>query len=167
MEGWNKFFSDEKELNRAMVEQLEGVIATLPWIATIDAFQHWIYTHPEHSNEERKSAWLTIAKRFDTGVTDMSGYEHFMEYSWQKQLHLYEVPFYYIEYGIAQLGAIGMWMQYQQDPAGAVEKYIKGLSLGSTRTLPELYAAAGLKFDLSPAHIKTLMEFVAEEMDRL
>lgn len=167
MEGWNKFFSDEKELNRAMVEQLEGVIATLPWIATIDAFQHWIYTHPEHSNEERKSAWLTIAKRFDTGVTDMSGYEHFMEYSWQKQLHLYEVPFYYIEYGFAQLGAIAIWRNVLNNKKDGLDGYKHMLELGYTRTIPELYEAGKVKFDFSKSYVGELFGFVWDQLQEL
>jgi oligoendopeptidase F len=80
---------------------------------------------------------------------------------------LFEVPFYYIEYGIAQLGAIGLWMQFKQDKQKALQNYINALSLGGTRTLPQLYEAAGLKFDLSPAHIKTLMDFVNKEMEKL
>ena len=167
MEGWNKFFSDEKELNRAMIEQLEGVIATLPWIATIDAFQHWIYTHPEHSTEERKSAWLTIAKRFDTGVTDMSGYEHFMAYSWQKQLHLYEVPFYYIEYGFAQLGAIAIWRNVLKDKKEGLDAYKHMLSLGYTRTIPELYEAGKVKFDFSTNYVGELFGFVWDQLQIL
>lgn len=167
MEGWNKFFSDEKELNRAMIEQLEGVIATLPWIATIDAFQHWIYTHPEHSTEERKSAWLTIAKRFDTGVADMSGYEHFMAYSWQKQLHLYEVPFYYIEYGFAQLGAIAIWRNVLKDKKEGLDAYKHMLSLGYTRTIPELYEAGKVKFDFSTNYVGELFGFVWDQLQIL
>lgn len=167
MPHWQVFFDNKEELKRAREHQLERVITLFPWIAMIDKFQHWVYEHPGHTSEERTNCWNQALQDFSSPVIDFSGLEQYRSVSWQRQLHLYEVPFYYIEYGIAQLGAIGMWMQYQQDPAGAVEKYIKGLSLGSTRTLPELYAAAGLKFDLSPTHIKTLMEFVAEEMDRL
>jgi len=100
-------------------------------------------------------------------VVDYSGLENYVENGWQKQLHLYEVPFYYIEYGIAQLGAIGLWMQYKKDPEKALDNYVKALSLGGTKTLPELYQAAGLKFDFSPENIKTLMEFVNEEMEKL
>jgi oligoendopeptidase F len=98
---------------------------------------------------------------------DITGLEEYRKTGWQRQLHLFEVPFYYIEYGIAQLGAIGLWMQYQQNPEQAINNYINALSLGGTKTLPELYAAAGLKFDLSPNHIKTLMEFVKDEMEKL
>jgi oligoendopeptidase F len=100
-------------------------------------------------------------------VLDVSGLEGYRQYSWQRQLHLFEVPFYYIEYGIAQLGAIGLWMQYKQNPQQALSNYMNALSLGGTRTLPELYEVAGLQFDFSAGHIKTLMEFVKEEMDKL
>ncbi|MBP9739601.1 MAG: M3 family oligoendopeptidase, partial [Chitinophagaceae bacterium] len=104
---------------------------------------------------------------FSTNAIDFTGLETYRAIGWQRQSHLFEVPFYYIEYGIAQLGAIGLWMQYKQNPQQAIENYIKALSLGGTKTLPELYAAAGLKFDLSPAHIKTLMDFVNEQMETL
>jgi len=110
---------------------------------------------------------LRILNEFTADAIDFSGLEEYRKISWQRQLHLFEVPFYYIEYGIAQLGAIGMWMQYKKDPKQALENYTKALSLGGTKTLPELYATAGLKFDFSPGHIKTLMEFVKEEMEKL
>ncbi|MFT4153818.1 M3 family oligoendopeptidase [Parafilimonas sp.] len=167
MDKWNVFFDDAAELKRAKEHQLERVITIFPWIATIDKFQHWIYEHPQHTIEERTEAWMKILEEFSTNAVDFSGLEAYRKISWQRQLHLFEVPFYYIEYGIAQLGAIGLWMQYKKNPAQALNNYIKALSLGGTKTLPELYEAAGLKFDLSPAHIKTLMEFVKEEMDKL
>ena len=110
---------------------------------------------------------MEILQEFSTNSIDYSGLDEFRKIGWQRQLHLFEVPFYYIEYGIAQLGAIGLWMQYQQSPKQALQNYMKALSLGGTKPLPELYAAAGLKFDLSPDHIKTLMEFTAREMDKL
>jgi oligoendopeptidase F len=143
------------------------VLTILPWIARIDAFQHWIYEHPNHTSEERGAYWLQLANEYSTGLIDYSGLEQFRPYEWQRQLHLFEVPFYYIEYGIAQLGAIGLWMQFKQNPQQALEHYMEALKLGGTKTLPELYAAAGLKFDFSPDHIKVLMEFVRDEMDRL
>jgi oligoendopeptidase F len=167
MEHWQIFFPDAEELRRAKFKQLERVLTILPWIARIDAFQHWLYEHPQHTAEERGSYWMQLADRFSTGMIDYSGLEQFRPYEWQRQLHLFEVPFYYIEYGIAQLGAIGLWMQFKQDPQQALNNYIKALSLGGTRPLPELYAAAGLKFDFSPDHIKTLMDFVKREMDAL
>jgi len=167
MDHWEPFFDNAEELKRAKLHQLERAITIFPWIATIDKFQHWVYLHPQHSAEERGDAWMRILQEFSTGVLDTSGLESFRRYSWQRQLHLFEVPFYYIEYGIAQLGAIGLWMQYKQQPEQALQNYMNALSLGGTKTLPELYAAAGLKFDFSPAHIKTLMEFVKAEMDKL
>lgn len=167
MSHWDVFFDNKEELKRAREHQLERVITLFPWIAMVDKFQHWVYEHPGHTNSERTACWNQILKEFSSPAIDFSGLEPYRSISWQRQLHLYEVPFYYIEYGIAQLGAIGIWMQYQRNAAAAVEQYITGLSLGGTQTLPALYEAAGLQFDLSPAHIKTLMEFVAEEMNRL
>jgi oligoendopeptidase F len=167
MEYWTVFFKDRDELRRAKFKQLERVLTILPWIARVDAFQHWIYEHPNHTSEERGAYWLQLANEYSTGLIDYSGLEQFRPYEWQRQLHLFEVPFYYIEYGIAQLGAIGLWMQFKQNPQQALEHYMEALKLGGTKTLPDLYAAAGLKFDFSPDHIKVLMEFVRDEMDRL
>jgi oligoendopeptidase F len=167
MEHWDLFFEDKDELRRAKFKQLERVLTILPWIARIDAFQHWLYEHPQHTQEERGVYWTQLAEQYSTGLIDYSGLEKYRPYEWQRQLHLFEVPFYYIEYGIAQLGAIGLWMQFKQNPQQALDNYIKALSMGGTRTLPELYEAAGLKFDFSPEHIKTLMAFVKEEMDQL
>lgn len=164
MSHWDAFFDNPDDLQRAKEHQLERVITIFPWIATIDKFQHWVYENPGHTIEERTDAWMGIINEFSTRVLNTDGLEEYRKTGWQKQLHLFEVPFYYIEYGIAQLGAIGLWMQYKQNPRQAIDNYIKALSLGGTCTLPELYAAAGLRFDLSPAHIKTLMEFVNNEL---
>ncbi|MEO6290193.1 MAG: M3 family oligoendopeptidase, partial [Ginsengibacter sp.] len=167
MDHWDVFFEDKDDLRRAKEHQLERTITIFPWIAIIDKFQHWIYENPSHTVEERTEHWLTILKVFSDDVIDYSGLENYRANSWQKQLHLYEVPFYYIEYGIAQLGAIGLWMQYKKNPEQALDNYMKALSLGGTKTLPELYQAAGLTFDFSPANIKSLMDFVDEEMDKI
>ncbi len=167
MEGWNVFFDNEEELKRAMIEQLEGVIATLPWIATIDAYQHWLYTHPEHTLEERTAEWVKICKRFDTGVTDMGGYEHYLANSWQKQLHLYEVPFYYIEYGFAQLGAIAIWRNVLKNKKNGLDGYKQMLELGYTVSIPELYEAGKVKFNFSPGYVGELFDFVWEELQKL
>jgi oligoendopeptidase F len=136
MSHWDAFFDDKEELKRAKEHQLERVISIFPWIATIDKFQHWIYEHPRHTVEERTEAWMNILNEFSTNTVDFTGLEEFRKISWQRQLHLFEVPFYYIEYGIAQLGAIGMWMQYQKDPQTALTNYINALALGGTKTLP-------------------------------
>jgi len=167
MNHWQVFFDNKEELTRAKEQQLERVITIFPWIATIDKFQHWIYENPSHTDEERKQKWLSILAEFTSPVIDFSGLEAYREYGWQRQLHLYEVPFYYIEYGIAQLGAIGMWQQYKLNPDQAVNNYINALKLGGTKTLPELFRAAGLHLDLSPAHIQQLMLFVKGELDNL
>lgn len=167
MQHWDVFFPDEAERKRAFEQQLERVITIFPWIATIDKFQHWVYQHPGHSETERNEKWLDILNEFTSPVLDVSGLDDYRRAAWQRQLHLFEVPFYYIEYGIAQLGAIGLWQQYRNDPAQAVDNYLKALSLGGTRTLPGLFEAAGLRFDLSPEYIRGLMQFVKAEIDRL
>jgi oligoendopeptidase F len=167
MDQWETFFNNPEDLKRAKIHQLERVITIFPWIAIIDKFQHWIYEHPAHTHEERTAAWVGILNEFQDSVIDYSGLEKFRESAWLRQLHLFEVPFYYIEYGIAQLGAIGMWMQYRQNPGQALDNYCSALALGGTRTLPELYKQAGLDFDFSPAKIKGLMEFVGTRMDEL
>ncbi len=166
MDHWDVFFDNEEELKRAKIHQLERAVTIFPWIATIDKFQHWVYENPQHTVEERATAWMALLDEFKINAIDTSGLEHYRNYSWQRQLHLFEVPFYYIEYGIAQLGAIGLWMQYKQNPQQAIERYIYALSLGGTRTLPELYEAAGIRFDFSPAYIKQLVEFVNDEMKK-
>lgn len=167
MDHWNVFFNSNDELLRAKEQQLERVITIFPWIATIDKFQHWIYEHPQHTEEERLKVWMSIINEFSSPVIDFSGLDEYRLYSWQRQLHLFEVPFYYIEYGIAQLGAIGLWQQYKQDPEKAINNYINALDLGGTRTLPELFKAAGLEFDFSPNHISGLMQFVKEESEKI
>jgi oligoendopeptidase F len=167
MDYWNVFFDNKEDLKRAKEHQLERVITIFPWIATIDKFQHWIYENPKHTIDERTTAWVRILNEFSDSVIDYGGLDSFRENYWQKQLHLFEVPFYYIEYGIAQLGAIGLWMQYKKNPEQALDNYMNALSLGGTKTLPELYQAAGLKFDFSPDNIKTLMDFVNDEMEQL
>ena len=167
MDHWDVFFDNEEEMKRAKRHQLERVITIFPWIATIDKFQHWVYENPSHTIEERKKNWLRILNEFATSAIDYSGLESFRSYNWQRQLHLFEVPFYYIEYGIAQLGAIGMWKQYRDNPEKGLENYMKGLSLGGTKTLPDLYAAAGIDFDFSPEKISELMIFVKDELEKL
>lgn len=166
MDHWDVFFDNEEEMKRAKRHQLERVITIFPWIATIDKFQHWIYQNPGHTLDERKENWLAILNEFSSSVINFDGLENFRSYNWQRQLHLFEVPFYYIEYGIAQLGAIGMWKQYRENPQAALENYKYALSLGGTKTLPELYKAAGIPFDFSPATINDLMIFVKNELDK-
>ena len=166
MDYWETFFDNAEDLTRAKEHQLERVITIFPWIAIIDKFQHWVYENPAHTNEERTAKWNEILKEFQDDVIDYNGLENYRSKAWQRQLHLFEVPFYYIEYGIAQLGAIGMWMQYKQNPQQALDNYCSALALGGTKTLPQLFETAGLKFDFSPEKIKVLMEFVEGEMKK-
>lgn len=167
MDHWESFFDNDADLKRAKEHQLERVITIFPWIAIIDKYQHWLYEHPTHTHEQRTTAWTSILGEFQDSVIDYEGLESYRSNAWQRQLHLFEVPFYYIEYGIAQLGAIGMWMQYKNNPQQALDNYCNALSLGATKTLPELFKTAGLEFDFSPEKIKVLMDFVKKEMDNL
>ena len=167
MDHWQVFFKDETEMNRAKRHQLERVITIFPWIATIDKFQHWVYEHPTHSLEERRIQWLEILNEFSTETIDFTGLDAYRSFGWQKQLHLFEVPFYYIEYGIAQLGAIGMWMQFKENASKGLENYINALSLGGTKTLPELYSHAGIELAFDKKSIARLMRFVKKELQSL
>lgn len=167
MDHWDQYFSDSTALQRAKEQQLERVITVFPWVAAIDKFQHWIYTHPGHTHAEREEQWLNIVNEFTSPCIDFSGLEKYRRVLWQRQLHLFEVPFYYIEYSIAQLGAIGLWQQYKKNPTTALDNYLRALSLGGTRTLPQLFEAAGLSFDFSGVCISQLMQFVKAELDQI
>ncbi|MCK5665573.1 MAG: M3 family oligoendopeptidase [Thiotrichaceae bacterium] len=167
MDQWHIYFDDEENLIRAKREHLEQLIETLPWVATIDKFQHWIYENPKHSIEDRVNNWTRIFDQFSDKITDWNDLELNKSYLWQRQLHLYEVPFYYIEYGMAQLGAIAVWKNYREDNIKGLEGYMNALKLGYTATIPEIYKAAGIKFDFSREYIKDLMAFVKSELDSL
>jgi oligoendopeptidase F len=142
---------------------LEGIVRFFPWMATIDTFQHWLYTHPDHTNAERTTQWIKTLDRFG-GDVDWSGLEDARAASWQQQLHLFHAPFYYVEYGIAQTGALQLWMKAQTDPQRALANYRAGLALGGTRSLPELFAATGLRFDFTEQTLRPLIQAVAEEI---
>jgi oligoendopeptidase F len=167
MDYWNVFFDNKEELKRAKEYQLERVITIFPWIAIIDKFQHWVYENPAHTEDQRAVTWMEILNEFSSPQIDFSGLDEYRKYSWQRQLHLFEVPFYYIEYGIAQLGAIGLWMQFKKNKQSALNNYIQALSLGGTVTLPQLFEKAGLKFDFSSQYVSELMSFVHNEMKGL
>ncbi|MBK8655276.1 MAG: M3 family oligoendopeptidase [Haliscomenobacter sp.] len=167
MDHWHIFFPNEASLIRARINQLENVLKVLPWIATIDQFQHWVYTHPQHTREERKAEWLAILNRFSSNVVDYSGLERYMEFLWHKQLHIFEAPFYYIEYGIAQLGAIAIWKRYRETPAEAVKDYVRALKLGHTCSIGAIYQAAGIEFRFDQEYIAELARFVREEIRSL
>lgn len=167
MEYWDAFFTQEEELKRAKRSQLEGIIMILPWIASVDKFQHWIYLNPHHSDDERNKKWTEIMDQFETGQVNWSGLEKERGFSWQKQLHLFETPFYYIEYGIAQLGAIALWKQYKQNAEKAVNRYENALRLGYSVTIPEIYCQAGIDFNFSGDYVRELMQFLSDELDEL
>ena len=163
--GWSRFYDDEKA-NRARRTHLEGVVFLLPWIATIDSFQHWIYANPGHSREERAQVWLSIRERFGSNM-DWNGHSDFRELSWQQQGHLYGVPFYYIEYGIAQLGSLQLWKTHTSDPEKALVNYAKAMTLGNTKSLPELFSAAGLKLGFDEGHFYSLLGEVGSALEKL
>ena len=167
MENWEIYFSNPEDLRRAKIQQLERVITLFPWIATIDKFQHWVYENPNHDVEQRTANWFRIYNEFNSKTINWNGLDMYQKNIWQKQLHLFEVPFYYVEYGIAQLGAVGLWKQFRKNNELALDHYIQALSFGGTKTLPELYQAAGLKFDFSGDYIKELMDFVGVELKAL
>ncbi|MBL7924511.1 MAG: M3 family oligoendopeptidase [Bacteroidia bacterium] len=167
MEHWQHFFSNPLELKRARRKHLEDVLKGLPWIACVDAFQHWMYTHPGHRAGERSQAWTETYLRFSGHVTDWSGLEEIRSLLWQKQLHIYEVPFYYVEYGFAQLGAIAVWRNYRLRPAETIRQYLDALKLGYTASIGEVYEKAGIRFDFSDDYIRELTAFVREEWKKL
>jgi oligoendopeptidase F len=154
------------DANRARITHLEGIVKFFPWMATVDAFQHWIYTHPGHTRAERTAAWLDLMKRFG-GTVDWSGYEPTRANLWHRQLHIFLYPFYYVEYGIAQLGALQVWANSRRDKAKALRDYQAGLALGGSRPLPELFQAAGARLEFTAATIKPLVELVRGELCRL
>jgi oligoendopeptidase F len=164
---WEEFYPNKEELKRAKNDQLESVLKVLPWIAQIDAFQHWIYENVNHSIAERHAYWATLSKEYGTGLTDWSGFEDQINTSWQRQLHLFEVPFYYIEYGIAQLGALGIWKNSIENYPKTIQDYKAALSLGYTKSIPEIYKTANIKFDFSSNHLTSLINFIKSELNNL
>ncbi|WP_242920458.1 M3 family oligoendopeptidase [Pontibacter liquoris] len=167
MDYWDTFFENEDELRRAKKTHLESVLETFPWVATVDKFQHWIYEHPQQTQEDRQKAWVEIFETFNQKEVSWNGLEKYKPFLWQKQLHIYEVPFYYIEYAMAQLGAIAVWKNYKENPAEGLAAYKRALSLGYTVSIGEVYQAAGIKFDFSTDYIKSLADFVQAEMEKL
>ena len=161
----DEFYSPE-DANRAVREHLEGIVSILAWIATIDAFQHWIYTNPGHTKEERHQQWLELGERFGS-ILDWSEFEEWRKVGWQRQLHLFSYPFYYIEYGIAQLGALQLWLQYQKDPQTALDNYARSMRLGGSRPLPELFEAGEMSFNLGNSTVQGLIDAVRTELDQL
>jgi oligoendopeptidase F len=160
------FYPNPQDLHRAIRSRLESILTLLPMIAVGDAFQHWIYTHPAHTREERAGAWVDLYARFNP-VTDWTGYEEQRAFNWHRILHFFTVPFYFIDYGIAQIGALQVWQRSRKNYNEAVERYWSALSLGGSRPLPELFAAAGAQFRFDYDALQPLMDAIEEQLSRL
>ena len=167
MDYWHHFFPSPEELKRAKRLHLEELLTILPWVATIDKFQHFLYEHPNHSEKEREKAWLSILDELGNQIVDYSGLEQFRANLWQKQLHIFEVPFYYIEYGFAQLGAIAVWRNFRQNKEKALHDFTAALKLGYSVPIPDVYQTAGIRFEFSESYISELMDFVKQELNEL
>lgn len=166
MKHWDVFYDNKEDLKRAKREQLEKALEGLPWIAAIDKFQHWIYT-TDHTAEQRREQWMEISSELGNPVVNWEGQEDSLANQWQKQLHLYEVPFYYIEYGMAQLGAIAMWREYILKGEVALDNYTRALKLGYTKSIGEIYETAGIQFDFSAKYVKELSEFIKTQLSEI
>ncbi|HDR8111887.1 TPA: M3 family oligoendopeptidase [Bacillus cereus] len=164
---WDTFYTDKKDLKQAKINFFKDVISYLPIMLIVDQFQHWLYENPSHTSEERNEKYLQLQKHYQSSVIHIDGYENWIATSWLPVLHIFEVPFYYIEYAIAQLGALQMYKQYKEEPKQALENYKKALSLGSSQSIKEVYDAAGIRFDFSGETIKELMLFVEKELELL
>lgn len=156
----------DEEAARARKNHLEGLLRILPWIASIDSFQHWVYANPDHDHGARLGRWDGIMDRFGPDL-DYSGMEDARAHRWTSQSHLFSHPFYYIEYGIAQIAALQIWQAYRRDPQAAVSAYRAGLSLGGSRTLPELFATAGVEFAVSAEILQGLVRDVEEVLEEV
>jgi oligoendopeptidase F len=167
MDQWDIFFEDPEECKRAKRDHLEKIIGFFPWMAQVDAFQHEVYLKPDLNTQDRHKIWSWIQTRFTTGMVDWTGFADWHETLWHRQGHIFENPFYYIEYGIAQLGALQVWRNFKQDKQKALEQYKAALALGYTKSIPEIYETAGIKFDFSAEMLKELMAFVQEELNKL
>ena len=166
MDHWDVFYTDDNDLKRAKLEQLETILYDLPFCMMIDKFQHWIYTN-NYTAQQRKEKWNELQSSFSSPIVDWRGYENIRANSWQGTLHLYEVPFYFIEYGMAQLGALAMWRSHKQLGEQGLDNYMDALKLGYTKTIGEIYETAGIKFDFSASYVKELADFIKEELEKL
>jgi len=163
MDYWDEYYKDENDLKKAKRDQLEGTLTFLPWCMTVDAFQHWVYLNPKHTPEERNEAFAEIQTRFSAGV-DWTGLEDVRKIRWMQQLHIFEVPFYYIEYGMAQLGALAIYKNYRENKNKALKQYQDFLNLGYSKPVKEIYQTAGIEFDFSESYLRELVDFVKAEL---
>ncbi|MFI5205769.1 MAG: M3 family metallopeptidase, partial [Candidatus Paceibacterales bacterium] len=167
LDNWNVFYPQPADLRRAKTNYLRHVLGLLPRVCLGDSFQFWMYSNPDHTVAERRAKWVELNARFIPDVIDWTGYEAAQETGYQRILHFYIVPFYYVEYGIAQLGAMALWKNFEQNPVKAIADYKKALSLGYTKTIPEFYATAGARFDFSETYIAELIDFTSQQMARV
>ncbi|MDR5702002.1 MAG: M3 family oligoendopeptidase [Armatimonadota bacterium] len=158
------FYPDPEDARRAYRYRLEEILLLLPVVAMVDAFQHWMYTHPDHTPEERKRAWGEIHSRF-WPVVDWTGYEEARNFWWHRWRHIFLYPFYFIEYGIAQLGALQVWLRAREDYRDAVSRYREAFALGGRCTLPELFAAAGGRFSFEEEVVVPLLDALSAELE--
>ncbi len=166
MEYWDEYYKDPEDLKKAKRDQLEGALKFLPWCMIVDAFQHWIYLHPDHTIEERYEQYLQLVDRFANGV-DWKDLEELKKIGWLFQLHIFEVPFYYIEYGMSQLGALAVYKNYKENGQIAIGQYKDFLKLSYSKPLTELFKTAGIEFSFNEKYIKGLVSFVKEELKKL
>lgn len=167
MKHWNVFYPNHDDLKRAKQHLLEGILKVLPWIATVDKFQHKIYEDKDMTIEKRKEIWTEIINEFSTGVVNYEAYEDVQKTQWHRQLHIFEVPFYYIEYGFAQLGAVAIWKRYSENPEQALDDYEAALKLGYSKPISEIYKTAGIEFRFDHEYVAELMNFVQSELQKL
>lgn len=159
-------FYNSEEARRARINHLEGIVFVFPWIATVDAFQHWLYLNPDHSIEDRDKAWSNLIDRFG-GNVDWTHYELAKAKLWHKQLHIFLHPFYYVEYGIAQLGALQVWANYKNNKSKALNDYKAALALGGSKPLPELFKRCNIQFDLSRDTVAPMADLLRKELKAL
>jgi len=164
MVAYPHFFGNPEDLHRASYEQIQRALGVLPWIACIDAYQHWMYTHPGHSRYERSHAWKELLQQYTSPVVDWSGLDEWLDYQWQGQLHLFEMPFYYIEYGFAQIGALGVWRNCTSDPVHGLAAYREALALGNTVSINDVYRQAGVPFEANHAYVEELANWTLNKM---
>ncbi|GJM40139.1 MAG: oligoendopeptidase F [Ardenticatenaceae bacterium] len=164
----NGGFYTSPQAARARIEHLENILAFLPYMAVVDAFQHWVYTHPELATDANQcdATWQSLSERFLPGI-DWSGHEASLKTGWHRKLHIFTTPFYYIEYGMAQIGALQVWRNSLQDPTQALTAYRQALSFGGTKTLPELFASAGAEFRFDTAMLTELVALIEETTTNL
>ena len=166
MEHWDLVFQNTEECQMAKLQKLEKMVSILPWISQVDEFQHWVYTHQNATTEERKTHWEILSKEYKPEALEVNGCEQMIGASWQQQMHIFELPFYYIEYGIAQLGAIALWKNYRENPDQTIQRFNYALSLGYSKSVPDVYEAAGVSFDFSSTYVRSIIGFLKEEIEK-